>query len=70
MGVPTASVAIAIVVNAGAVVIVFIFTAGVVAIGIVSGGAVNDMVSGCLPAVALTAVAAAAAWWSTRSVVL
>ena len=49
VGVPTASVAIAI-----------IFATGVMAIGIVSGG-VNDVVSRCLPVVALTATTAAIA---------
>ena len=49
VGVPTASVAIAV-----------IFAAGVMAIGIVSGG-VNDIVSGCLPVVALMATTAAIA---------
>ena len=47
VGVPTASIAIAIV-----------FATGVMEIGIVSGG-VNDAVSGCLPVVALTATTAA-----------
>ena len=57
-GVPTAAIAIAIV-NAG-VVMVSSSPLRVVAIGIVSGS-VNDVVSRCLPAVAMMTTAAAAA---------
>ena len=48
----------AVIDTGGAVIVIFKSSLLVVAIGIISGGhAVNDMVSGCLPAVALTATA-------------